>query len=269
MIRHCALFSNEEFQIARCDHPPADRHCDPSEEIASEYSVNRVEFGGFTLEVAGQSWELSQGDIFCTYPGMTYCCGHRELIPTDVCVSVAFVAQDASGEIRAFESATRRSPVRPGSNRLGYLFFSAVRNHNEPMVAEQVAHALITDAACDPGNPRVLYREHQLNWYAERVEAARWQLDHRPAEHHTLAKLARSVAMSPFHFARIFRELTGIPPHAYLCRARLRHAANSLREGSSVTEACLNSGFQNLSHFCRQFQRHFGVKASVYTAKRH
>ena len=71
MIRHRPLFSSTEFQIGRYDHPPGHEHCDPAEETALEYSVNRVEFGSFTLEVAGQQWELSQGDLFCTYPGMT------------------------------------------------------------------------------------------------------------------------------------------------------------------------------------------------------
>jgi transcriptional regulator GlxA family with amidase domain len=198
---------------------------------------------------------------------MTYRCRHRELAPADVCVSIALVAPDASREISEFESSARRSPVRPPSNRLAYLFFLAARDHDEPMVKEEAANAVITEAAGDSGTRRVLYREHRLNWYAERVDAVRRHLDYGPADHHTLARLARSVGMSPFHFSRVFRELTGVPPHAYLCRVRLRHAAHSLREGASVTEVCFASGFQNLSHFSRQFQRHFGVKPSTYAAK--
>jgi hypothetical protein len=42
MIRHSPLFSNAEFQIARYDHPPGHQHCDPAEEVASEYSVMEV-----------------------------------------------------------------------------------------------------------------------------------------------------------------------------------------------------------------------------------
>jgi hypothetical protein len=63
MIRRRPLFSNAEFEIARHDHPPGHEHCDPAEEIASDHSVNPVEFGGFTLEVAGERWELSPGDL--------------------------------------------------------------------------------------------------------------------------------------------------------------------------------------------------------------
>jgi hypothetical protein len=55
MIRHSQLFSSTEFRMGRYDHPPGHEHCNPAEETASEHSVNRVEFGSFTLEVAGSN----------------------------------------------------------------------------------------------------------------------------------------------------------------------------------------------------------------------
>jgi hypothetical protein len=85
-------------------------------------------------------------------------------------LSIAFVAQDASKEINDFEIAARRSPVLSRSNRLAYLFFLAARNHQEPMVAEEVANAVMTEATYDSSIGRALYREHQLSWHAERVD---------------------------------------------------------------------------------------------------
>jgi hypothetical protein len=57
MIRHSPLCYSAapNFRSVDNDHPPAHEHCDPAEETASEYSVNRVEFGSFTLEVAGSN----------------------------------------------------------------------------------------------------------------------------------------------------------------------------------------------------------------------
>jgi AraC family transcriptional regulator len=266
MLLHCSLFAAGEFEIARCDHPSGHEHCDPAEEISSDYSVNRVEFGEFTLQVDGQQWRLSPGDLFLTYPGMAYRCRHHEVIPTDVCLSVSFFPQDDSAEISAFKHAARTLPVHPPSNRLAYLFLLATRRPSEPMAAEEAVHELIA-AALKSWHPGKSYRDHQLSWYAERVDTVRQQLDGNYSAEHRLSNLARSVGMSPFHFARIFRELTGIPPHSYLRRTRLRQAARRLRDGASVTEACFASGFQNLSHFSRQFYRHFGVRPSLYAAK--
>jgi AraC-like DNA-binding protein len=70
--------------------------------------------------------------------------------------------------------------------------------------------------------------------------------------------------MSPFHFARVFRELAGTPPHQYLLRVRLTEAARRLRDGDRVTNACFASGFSHLSHFGRLFHRRFGVLPSQY-----
>jgi AraC-like DNA-binding protein len=39
-----------------------------------------------------------------------------------------------------------------------------------------------------------------------------------------------------------------------------------LRAGASVTEAAMNNGFQNLSHFSRSFQRRFGVSPRRFTS---
>jgi AraC-like DNA-binding protein len=84
------------------------------------------------------------------------------------------------------------------------------------------------------------------------------------SDNHSLTSLGRRFAMSPFHFARVFRELAGVPPHRYLLNVRLGQAAHRLREGSSVTDACFACGFSHLSHFGRLFQRRFGVLPSQY-----
>jgi AraC family transcriptional regulator len=74
--------------------------------------------------------------------------------------------------------------------------------------------------------------------------------------------------MSTFHFARLFNELVGVPPHRYLIEARLRAAFGMLREGRSVTETCFACGFNNLSHFSSRFARRFGQNPSKLVPKR-
>jgi AraC-like DNA-binding protein len=112
-----------------------------------------------------------------------------------------------------------------------------------------------------------LYRVSQLKWYAERVEAARETLEALYWEQHSLASLAASVGMSPFQFARVFRELTGYPPHKYLLKARLDRASRMLLGGKSVTETCFEVGFSNLSHFTRSFRGRFGCAPSSFKSR--
>jgi len=262
------LLNIPEFRIGRHDHPRDHVHTDPIEEVTSDYSINRVERGNFAVEMGKRRWELGPGDLFLTYPGMLYRCRHRELMPADVCLTIACLPDSPSREILEFERAVRLQPVVSQSNRLAYLFLEVSRKSGEPMATEEAVQSIFSEITCLSVPRRKLYRERQLSWYAERVDSVRERLRRHYSAEQRLAWLARSVGMSPFHFARVFRELVGLPPHAYLRRIRLQQAARSLREGQSVTEACFTSGFQNLSHFSRQFFRHFGVKPSSYRARR-
>jgi AraC family transcriptional regulator len=74
--------------------------------------------------------------------------------------------------------------------------------------------------------------------------------------------MASEVGMSVYHFARVFAELEGQPPHRYLLGVRLRQAAARLRAGAGVTDTCFAVGFSSLSHFASTFRRHFGVRPS-------
>lgn len=75
----------------------------------------------------------------------------------------------------------------------------------------------------------------------------------------TLNQLAESVGLSPFHASRLFSASVGMPPHAWRNQLRLSRALGLLRQGKSVTEAAVETGFTDQSHFTRHFKRAYGV----------
>jgi AraC-like DNA-binding protein len=82
----------------------------------------------------------------------------------------------------------------------------------------------------------------------------------RTAARHTLAGLARSTGLSPYHFLRSFKAVTGVTPHQWLLRARLRDAARRLAHSRTpVTDVALDVGFEDLSNFIRSFHAEFGM----------
>lgn len=266
MIRYTPVFDSAEVQISRADHPPEHCHHDPPLEVGTDYCISRLERGSFAMQIGRQRWTLAPGSLFLHFPGMEYRCLHDKSVPTDVCLSLTYAppSDDDPESAIAFERVARMRPVPPPSNRLAYLFLRLARSAEQELLAEETAYAVQTEIISQSESVRKPYREYQLRWYAERVDAARRHMEHHYSTEHRLAWLGRMVGMSPFHFARIFRELVGVPPHSYLLRVRLRKAAWHLDQGASVTEACFNSGFQHLSHFSRHFHRHFGVKPSAY-----
>jgi AraC-like DNA-binding protein len=98
-----------------------------------------------------------------------------------------------------------------------------------------------------------------------RVTRAVRAIERQPDAPLTVAQLAREARLSPYHFLRTFHRLTGLTPHQYVRRVRLREAAARLALGSApVLDVALDSGFGDVSNFNRAFRVEFGVSPRVY-----
>ena len=85
-------------------------------------------------------------------------------------------------------------------------------------------------------------------------------IDRYPEAALSLEQLARAARLSPYYFLRTFQSVTGITPHQYVLRARLREAASRLAdETDKVLDIALACGFGDVSNFNRAFRTEFGV----------
>jgi len=84
-----------------------------------------------------------------------------------------------------------------------------------------------------------------------------------------LSEIAGALAMSPYHFARVFKQTTGIAPHRYLIERRVEYAKSLLREtGLSITEIAHRVGCTNQSHFSVLFHRATAMTPSMFRQQR-
>jgi AraC family transcriptional regulator len=75
-----------------------------------------------------------------------------------------------------------------------------------------------------------------------------------------LATLAKLVRLSPFHFARLFKQSFGEPPHRYVTRQRIERAKRMLAQGDrSVAEIGFEVGFGESSSFTAAFRKMTGT----------
>jgi AraC-like DNA-binding protein len=251
------LFQSSLLVVERIEHardPPGDEY------RADRYALNFVDRGTFAVRTRGRNWTIGRREIFVTIPGMDYRCREtdRGASPPGVCLDVCFA--DASAERLA-----ARVPAIAVGNRRGYLrrrLSAHLETGSDPLAIDLIAGELLESTAVDGGGRA--YRAGQLAWYAKRVDRARQAMDDDCASAHSLARLARMAGMSPYHFARVFRELVGLPPHRYLVHRRLETAASRLRNGESVTAACYGAGFGGLSHFITTFRAAYGAPPSVW-----
>src|SRR3984893_12144293 len=81
----------------------------------------------------------------------------------------------------------------------------------------------------------------------------------------TLAELAAVVYMSPYHFARLFKNSTEEPPHRFVVRQRIAHARASLATPElSIAQISRRVGFRTASHFATVFRRALGITPGAY-----
>jgi AraC family transcriptional regulator len=83
----------------------------------------------------------------------------------------------------------------------------------------------------------------------------------------SLKDMAAASYLSPFHFARLFKKLTGTSPHAYLATLRITAAQKLLAETDlSVTEISVRVGYSSPSHFSKGFRQATGLTPRAFRA---
>lgn len=98
--------------------------------------------------------------------------------------------------------------------------------------------------------------------------AQRRSLEHiqaRLSEDISLDELATEARLSPFHFARMFKQSVGVPPRVYLTRLRMEKACELLElTDLSVTEIALEVGYSSNQVLARVFAKHRQMSPSDY-----
>jgi AraC-like DNA-binding protein len=80
-----------------------------------------------------------------------------------------------------------------------------------------------------------------------------------------LTEIASTAGLSPFHFARLFRNATGQTPHQYLREQRLRRARELLRSSClPVSQIGTEVGLPNHAHFARTFREREGLTPTAW-----
>lgn len=72
----------------------------------------------------------------------------------------------------------------------------------------------------------------------------------------SLDQLARQAGLSPYHFHRVFKAITGLTPKAYAAAKRADRVREGLSDGESVTNALYDAGYGSNSRF---YERSNGI----------
>lgn len=87
----------------------------------------------------------------------------------------------------------------------------------------------------------------------------------RLSEDVSLDDLAAEARLSPFHFARMFKQSLGVPPRVYLTRLRMEKACELLEHTDlPVTQIALEVGYSSNQVLARVFLKHHRMSPTDY-----
>lgn len=267
MNQYTLLQATSDLSVSRFDHPPHEPHDDPDEEVGARWSIAFVVKGSFDIVANGSLRHLHSGSVLLTHPGLTFRCRHAERCPADVCISIGFESHTVSGVEHLWQHSTwaARECAPPRLAYAQHRLRHAVAGE-DAFGIERWALAALTalEQDVDRGSLRGRYAARDLD--VDAIVAASRAIERDPASRRSVADRARDVGFSSARLTRGFQRYVGTSPHEYVIRWRLASAADLLDAGCSVSESCYRAGFENLSHFCRTFQRTMGTRASAWRA---
>lgn len=128
----------------------------------------------------------------------------------------------------------------------------------EPLLSKYLNDILTEFLLHMPDQPKTCH-------HASMAENTITYINEHFAEDLSVDALAARVNLSPYHFIRTFKKMTGYTPHEYLVNTRIATARYLLKNTSlPIKDICFNTGFSSESVFCSTFKRHQKISPAQY-----
>ncbi len=124
-------------------------------------------------------------------------------------------------------------------------------------IAECVAAGFRPCRRCKPDQPPLATRNGGKIAFVCRLIA-------RSEEPLTLAEMAEAARLSPYHFHRIFKAVTGMTPKKYTAANQASKVRDELTRSETVTQALYDAGFNSNGRFYEKSREMLGMNPSDY-----
>jgi AraC family transcriptional regulator len=249
-----------------CTCGPRDRRF---EEHHVGFTVTIITAGSFQYRAADHRELMTPGSILLGNAGQTFECGHDHG-RGDRCLSFGYTP--AYFERLAADAGVRRGKLDfrvlrlPPLRALSALIARACAGVSgslgspwEELSLQISARAVQLERGLSPNEATIPASS------IARVTRSVRMIEAHPNAKLTLATLAREAGLSSYHFLRTFQQLTGVTPHQFVLRTRLREAARRLAASpAKILDIALDCGFGDVSNFNHAFRTEFGVSPRAY-----
>ncbi len=233
------------------------------------YVIGMIESGVEVFYYRGETYAAMPGDVVVINPdevhtghsgnkqGWTY----RMLYPAvQTLKMVADAMADRPVEMPWFpEAVIKDRPLAARIRQLHVLLERSTSSLERQVCYYDVMGELIRTKA---GNAPASKKQ---GFERQAVKKARQLIHDTLSENISLETISDHAGLSTFYFARIFRQHTGLPPHAYRKQQRIQRAKQLLRARMPISQVAVETGFADQSHLTRHFKQIVGVTPGQYT----
>lgn len=250
--------------------------CGPGDHVFEErhgaYCIALVAAGAFEYRSGTGAALMTPGAVMLGNAGECFECGHRHRAG-DRCIAFRYAPEYFERVFADADIGRRRESfevARIEPSRVLAPFVAAVSTGVTTAVKiawdEMAVMLAVRVMRLVDGMSATERRSVPAGALARVVDTVRW-IDETPDAELGLDQLAARARLSPYHFLRTFEQATGVTPHQYVMRARLRAAAQRLADTrGKIVEVALDCGFADLSNFNRAFRTEFGISPRHYRA---
>ncbi|HEY9630481.1 MAG TPA: AraC family transcriptional regulator [Coleofasciculaceae cyanobacterium] len=136
---------------------------------------------------------------------------------------------------------------------------------NSCFYAESMATALAAHCLRNYSTRKHVLQEYEDGLSKYKLKQAFEYMNAHLSENVSLASVSEELEISQFHFCRLFKQSTGMTPHAYLIKQRVERAKQLLkRKEGTMLDIAIECGFANPSHFAKHFRKHTGISPKQF-----
>jgi len=252
-----------------CTFGPRDQ---PFEERHAGVCIAMVVAGAFGYRAGTGRELLTPGALLLGNPDDCFECGHRHTAG-DRCIAFRYapayferLAADAGIASGTLNFRRARVPSLPALSPLIARACAGASDSGDAVWDELAVELAVSTLKAAGALTRAEAPASPAAW--SRVAQTVRLIDETPGAPHTLTSLAAAAGLSEFYFLRTFQRVTGVTPHQYVLRARLRAAAQRLHDDSAkVVDIALDCGFNDLSNFNHAFRAEFASSPRAWRAR--
>lgn len=133
------------------------------------------------------------------------------------------------------------------------------------LYSDSMANALAAHLLCRYATHKSISQHHSGQLSNPQLRQVIEYIDEHLDQNLSLTELAAVLQMSTYHFARLFKQSTGIAPHRYHIQRRVERTKQLLSAGKlSISEVAQAVGFSSQSHLNYHFKRVVGVTPKAF-----